>query len=42
MIHYSPRYNDKELEKLLLQAREIYPGAELSKDRMCIDIPYVD
>ena len=42
MIHYSPRYNDNELEKLLLQAREIYPGAELSKDRMCIDIPYVD
>ena len=42
MIHYSPRYNDKELKKLLLQAREIYPGAELSKDRMCIDIPYVD
>ena len=42
MIHYSPRYNDKELEKLLLQAREIYPGAELSKDRMCIDITYVD
>ena len=42
MIHYSPRYNDKELEKLLLQAREIYPGAELSKDRICIDIPYVD
>ena len=42
MIHYSPRYNDKELEKLLLQAREIYPSAELSKDRMCIDIPYVD
>ncbi|MGN0722970.1 MAG: ribonuclease Z [Treponema sp.] len=42
MIHYSPRYNDKELEKLLFQAREIYPGAELSKDRMCIDIPYVD
>ena len=41
MIHYSPRYNDKELEKLLLQAREIYPGAELSKDRMCIDIPYL-
>ncbi len=42
MIHYSPRYNDKELEKLLLQAREIYPASELAKDRMCIDIPYID
>lgn len=42
MIHYSPRYTDKELPKLLEQARKIYPGAELSKDRMHIEIPYVD
>lgn len=42
MIHYSPRYNDKELDKLLQQAKAIYPNAQLSKDRMCVDIPYVD
>lgn len=42
MIHYSPRYTDKELEKLLTQAQKIYPEAKLSKDRLCIDIPYVD
>ena len=42
LIHYSPRYTDKELPKLLVQARKIYPGAELSKDRMHIEIPYVD
>ena len=42
LIHYSPRYTDKELPKLLEQARKIYPGAELSKDRMHIEIPYVD
>lgn len=42
MIHYSPRYTDKELEKLLSQAQRIYPNAELSRDRMHIEIPYED
>ena len=42
MIHYSPRYTDRELEKLLTEAKEVWPKAELSRDRMQIDIPYVD
>ena len=42
MIHYSPRYTDRELEKLLTEAREVWPKTELSRDRMNIDIPYVD
>lgn len=42
MIHYSPRYTDRDLEKLLTEAREVWPKAELSRDRMQIDIPYVD
>lgn len=42
MIHYSPRYTDKELHKLLEQAQKIYPNAELSRDRMCFEIPYED
>ena len=42
MIHYSPRYTDRELEKLLEEARQVWPKAELSRDRMQIDIPYVD
>ena len=42
MIHYSPRYTDRELSVLLEEAKEVYPEAELSKDRMHIDIPYVD
>lgn len=42
MIHYSPRYTDKELENLLSQAQKIYPNAELSRDRMHIEIPYED
>ncbi len=42
MIHYSPRYTDRELDQLLQEAREVYPSAELTRDRMAFDIPYVD
>ena len=42
MIHYSPRYTDRDLDLLLQQAREVYPKAELTKDRMIFDIPYED
>ncbi len=42
MIHYSPRYTDRELTKLLDQARRIFPDAELSHDRLNIQIPYED
>lgn len=42
MIHYSPRYTDRELSVLLEEARTIFPAAELTKDRMHFDIPYVE
>ncbi|NLC92128.1 MAG: ribonuclease Z, partial [Treponema sp.] len=42
LIHYSPRYNDKDLHVLLEEAQKIYPKAELSHDRMNIDIPFID
>jgi len=42
MIHYSPRYTDRDLNKLLEEAQEVWPKAELSKDRMQIEIPYID
>lgn len=42
MIHYSPRYIDKDLHVLLEEAQAIWPQAELSHDRMQIDIPFVD
>ena len=42
LIHYSPRYTDKELHLLLEEAQSVWPKAELSRDRMQIDIPYVD
>ena len=42
MIHYSPRYTDRELDKLLEQAQKVWPKSELSHDRMQIEIPYND
>lgn len=42
MIHYSPRYTDKELVVLEEEAKSVYPGAILSKDRMRFEIPYED
>ena len=42
LIHYSPRYTDKDLDGLLKEAQEEFPNAELTKDRMKFDIPYVD
>lgn len=42
LIHYSPRYTDKELTVLEEEAKEIYPGTILSKDRMSFEIPFED
>ena len=42
LIHYSPRYTDRELVVLEEEAKKIYPNAILSKDRMCFEIPYED
>ena len=42
LIHYSPRYTDKELHILLEEAQKVWPKAELSRDRMQIEIPYID
>ena len=39
LIHYSPRYTDRELRLLLQEAREIFPGTFLARDRMSFDIP---
>jgi len=42
LIHYSPRYADRELKKLLAEAREIFPEAFLTRDLQHIDLPYED
>ena len=42
LIHYSPRYTDKELDLLLQEARNVFPDTVLTRDRMVFDIPYVE
>ena len=42
MIHYSPRYNDKDLKVLLEEAQSVWPKTELTRDRMHFEIPYED
>ncbi|MDC7240582.1 MAG: ribonuclease Z [Spirochaetales bacterium] len=40
LIHYSPRYTEKELKNLLREAKEIFPETFLTRDRMTIELPY--
>ncbi len=42
LIHYSPRYADRDLKRLLDEAREIFPDTILSRDRLNLPIEYVD
>lgn len=42
LIHYSPRYANKELNGLLEEALTIFPKTFLCKDRMKIDLPLSD
>lgn len=42
LIHYSPRYTDRELQVLLDEARAIFPDTVLSRDRMNLPIEYID
>jgi ribonuclease Z len=42
LIHYSPRYNDKDIIKLLEEAKEIFPNSYLTKDRQLINIKNKD
>jgi ribonuclease Z len=42
LIHYSPRYADRELKTLLAEAREIFPRSFLTRDLQHIPLPYED
>jgi ribonuclease Z len=42
LIHYSPRYSDRELKKLLQEARQIFPASFLTKDLQHIEMPFKD
>jgi ribonuclease Z len=42
LIHYSPRYTERDLKILLDEAREVFPDTVLSRDRMHFPLEYVD
>ena len=39
LIHYSPRYSERELKQLRKEAREVFQNTFLCRDGMSIDIP---
>ncbi|MCD6120988.1 MAG: ribonuclease Z [Spirochaetales bacterium] len=42
LIHYSPRYTERDLKKLLSEAKSIFPESFLTRELQAIDIPYID
>ena len=42
LIHFSPRYTNKDLNDLLIEAKNVFPETFLCRDRMKIDLPFVD
>jgi len=42
LIHYSPRYTERDLKRLQDEARAVFPETVLTKDRMAFPIEYVD
>jgi len=42
LIHYSPRYMERELKQLLVEAQSIFPNTFLTRDRQILPIPFVD
>ncbi|MDR3276151.1 MAG: ribonuclease Z [Treponema sp.] len=42
LIHYSPRYTEYDLKGLLQEARRVFPGTVLARDRMVFPIAYED
>jgi ribonuclease Z len=42
LIHYSPRYAERDLKLLLDEARATFPDTILSRDRLALPIEYVD
>lgn len=42
LIHYSPRFTNRDLKELLVEARREFPNSFLTRDRMHIPIPNRD
>jgi ribonuclease Z len=42
LIHYSPRYTEYDLKRILKEAQDIFPGTVLSRDRAVFPIDFID
>jgi ribonuclease Z len=42
LIHYSPRYIERDLKRLLKEAQEIFPETFLTRDGQILPIPNKD
>ena len=42
LIHYSPRYTERDLKQLLREARGEFPGSFLTRDLQELSIPFRD
>ncbi|OQX28809.1 MAG: ribonuclease Z [Spirochaeta sp. LUC14_002_19_P3] len=42
LFHYSPRYTNRELKILRDECRQIFPEAFLARDRMLIELPFLE
>ena len=42
LIHYSPRYTERDLKQLVDEAKELFSGSFLTRDRQVINIPFPD
>ncbi|MFW5694999.1 MAG: ribonuclease Z [Alkalispirochaeta sp.] len=40
LIHYSPRFTNRQLKELLREAQEYFPDTFLTRDRMHLELPY--
>ena len=42
LIHYSPRYTEYELKKILQEAKAVFPETVLTRDRMVFPVEYTE
>jgi ribonuclease Z len=42
LIHYSPRYMERDLKQLLREAKEIFPDTFLTRDGQTLSMPNMD
>jgi len=42
LIHYSPRYTEYDLKRIIKEAEDIFPPSVLTRDRMVFPIEYID